>query len=132
MAKETPDTKSVTPSQPDRDKTSTAMTSAHSTVSGPTDADGGSDVDEATEKFLNVNELAGAFPFNPNKAAEYGEDSAEPPIGATAKIDDVRVGASTLTEAMRSGKTGSGQPNLGLNPGNLPLDRVRADATDAS
>ena len=26
-------------------------------------------------------------------------------------------------------KTGSGQPNLGLNPGNLPLDRVRADAT---
>jgi catalase len=28
-----------------------------------------------------------------------------------------------------STKAGSGQPNLGLNPGNLPLDRVRADAT---
>jgi catalase len=128
-AKKTPDTKSVTANQTDRGKTSTVTTSARSTVSGPAHAQGGPDAEESAEKFLNVDALAGAFPFNANKAAEYGEESAAPPVGATAKIEDVRVSASTLTETVPSTKTGTGQPNLGLNPGNLPLDRVRADAT---
>ena len=36
--------------------------------------------------------------------------------------------ASTFTESTSSAKVGSGKPNLGFNPGSLPLDRVRVDS----
>ena len=38
------------------------------------------------------------------------------------------VGASTLTETNASEKVGSGNPPMGFNPGNGPLDRVRVDS----
>ena len=38
------------------------------------------------------------------------------------------VGASTLTETNASAKVGKGNPPLGFNPGNGPLDRVRVDS----
>jgi catalase len=129
-AKKTPDTKSATPSNIDPAKASALTTSARSTVGGPAGApEAVPEGDDLTEKFVNVDALAATFPFNPNKAGEYGDASREPQPGTTAKFDDVRLSASTLTEAVPSNKTGSGQPHLGLNPGNLPLDRVRADAT---
>jgi hypothetical protein len=39
------------------------------------------------------------------------------------------VGGSTLTETTPSAKTGSGKPRAGFNPGQQPLDRVRADSS---
>jgi catalase len=73
--------------------------------------------------------LASAIPFNPNKAAEYGSASAKPRTGMTVQVDDPRATASTLSEAIPSAKAGAGKPNLGVNPGNLPLDRSRTDST---
>ncbi len=80
--------------------------------------------------------LAAAMPFNTNKAAEYGNASAEPLAGATVEAPeapeapDHGVSSSTLTEDVSSAKTGGGQPVLSFNPGSLPLDRARADSTD--
>jgi catalase len=109
---------------------SASKTSARSTVSGPARGDAKSSPGDAlASKMLGVDALAAAMPFNPNKAGEYGDASQKPQPGATIKVEDARLGGSTLTEAVPSNKTGSGQPNLGLNPGNLPLDRVRADST---
>jgi catalase len=129
--KKTPDTISAAPSNSATAKTSASTTSARSTVAGPSNPpdDEAATADAFVAKFANVDALARALPFNPNKPAEYGDATAEPLPGASAKVVDVRVSASTLTEVLPSIKTGSGQPNLGLNPGNLPLDRVRADAT---
>ncbi|MEI9942006.1 MAG: catalase [Pseudomonadota bacterium] len=108
-----------------------AGTSARSTVSGPARSDQGSSVaDSATEKMARVQELAASMPFNPTKSAEYGEASAEPQPGATAKPADPRVTGSSLTENILSPKVGAGKPNLGFNPGNLPLDRVRVDSSN--
>jgi catalase len=129
-AKKTPDSTPVTIHSSAPPKASALTTSARSTVSAPVPAaDGALEADAIAEKFVNLAALAAAFPFNSNKASEYGQASQEPQPGATAKVDDVRVSASTLTESEPSMKSGSGLPNLGLNPGNLPLDRVRADAT---
>jgi catalase len=129
-AKKTPDEKSATTRQRESAKTSGLMTSARSTVSGPGAAPGVSpEGDASMEKLAGVDALVAALPFNSNKAGEYGDASQQPQPGATTKIDDVRLGSSTLTEAVPSEKSGSGQPNLGLNPGNLPLDRVRTDST---
>jgi len=68
--------------------------------------------------------------FNANKANEYGKASLKPVKGATTTVANARATGSTLTEAVASDKVGSGKPNLGVNPGNLPLDRVRADSTE--
>ena len=106
------------------------FTSARSTVGGPAESpDGSVEGDALVERFVGVDALVAALPFNPNKAGEYGEAALAPQPGASAKVADVRLSASTLTEVVPSNKSGSGQPNLGLNPGNLPLDRARADAT---
>jgi catalase len=82
------------------------------------------------EKMAATDALAAAMPFNPNKAAEHGAASLSPPRGATAKPKTPIVTGSTLTESAASAKVGSGKPNLGQNPGVLPLDRVRTDASE--
>jgi catalase len=123
-AKKTPENGNIKPPN-----TSASKTSSRSTVSGPARADAAPAGDAMAEKMAGVDALAAAMPFNPNKAGEYGEASDEPQPGAVVKVDDPKLSGSTLTEAAASNKTGSGQPNLGLNPGNLPLDRVRADST---
>jgi len=48
-------------------------------------------------------------------------------LGATAEPADASVTASTLTERTESAKTG-GPAELGINPGNAPLDLVRVDS----
>jgi catalase len=70
------------------------------------------------------------MPFNTNKANEYGRASQEPPVGVTVPVNDRKVSGSTLSEAVASPKLGVGKPNLGLNPGHLPLDRVRTDSSE--
>ena len=116
------------PDAPKSPRASGSTTSARSTVSGPARNDS-SAIDAATEKAKGTAALAAAMPFNANKAGEYGKTSAEPQPGRSVTGADPRVTGSTLTETVASAKAGTGKVNLGFNPGNLPLDRTRVDAT---
>ena len=69
------------------------------------------------------------MPFNPTKPGEHGKGALKPQVGATAEPSDLRVTGSTVTELSGSPKLGQGKPQLGYNPGNLPLDRVRVDSS---
>jgi catalase len=91
--------------------------------------------DEATagarlaRKANGTDALAGAVPFNPLKASEYGEKAARSPqAGECADVSVALVTASTLTERNESAKAGTGDPPAGTNPTNAPLDRVRVDS----
>ncbi len=111
-------------------KKSTARNS-RATVSGPAAPDSSGAGDVLAEKVAGTQDLASAFPFNPNKGAEYDPDAAlAPPEGPSVKPTDPIVGASTVTELNASDKVGSGGPNIGKNPTVGPLDRVRVDSTD--
>ena len=100
-------------------------------MSGPAEPDASGAGDIVAEKAAGTQDVASAFPFNPNKAAEYDPDAAlAPPEGASVKPADPIVGASTVTELNGSDKVGSGGPNIGQNPTVGPLDRVRVDSTD--
>ena len=107
--------------------TSSSKTSARSTVSGPARKPGGKFADALTGKIDAVEALAAAMPYNENKEAEHGELATEPPRGKAIEPKDPSATGSTLTESNASAKTG--KPRLGLNPGNLPLDRVRTDSS---
>ncbi len=103
-------------------------TSARSTVSGPARKGRGS-ADALAAKMEATEALATAMPLNANKPGEYGRASSDPQPGMSVEVTDPRATGSTLTEAIPSPKVGAGKPSLGLNPGNLPLDRVRVDAS---
>ena len=113
-----------------RSRAGAAKTSARTTVSGPSRPGKAEDPDAPARRAEGADELARAMPFNPNKAAEHGRAALEPKRGATAAPPDPSATGSTLSEFKASAKLGRGQPNLGQNPGNLPLDRVRTDASD--
>ena len=106
-----------------------AKSSAHSTISGPARSDTSSPEDALTEKAEAVERVAASIAFNPIKGTEFGRASAEPPAGVPVEGVDPKVSASTLSEVVSSTKVGDGEPRLGLNPGNLPLDRVRVDSS---
>ena len=113
------------------ENSSGAATSARSTVSGPaTRKRRPGQPDAAIEKAEATDAVASAMPFNPNKAGEHGKAATRPQPGATVKVPDPRVTGSTLGETLPSPKLGSGKISLGLNPGNLPLDRVRTDSSE--
>jgi catalase len=84
--------------------------------------------DALVTKLEATNDLAAAMPHNRNKPLEHGEAAREPKAGQTAEPSDPSATGSTLTEGNVSQKAG-GKPRLGLNPGNLPLDRVRTDSS---
>ena len=106
------------------------MRNSRATVSGPAKPDSTPVADLLAEKLSGTQDLASAFPFNPNKPAEYDPDAAiAPPEGASVKPADPIVGASTVTELNASEKVGSGGPPSGHNPTVGPLDRVRVDST---
>jgi catalase len=85
--------------------------------------------DAAEKKAAQTQQLVAAMPSNPNKAAEHGKAALKPPLGATAEPESPLATGSTLSEHAASAKVGLGKPQLGHNPGNLPLDRVRTDAS---
>jgi catalase len=112
-------------------KSKSAVRNSRTTVSGPAEPGASGAGDVAARKAAGTQDLASAFPFNPNKAAEYDPDAAlAPPEGASVTPADPIVGASTVTELNGSEKAGSGGPNIGQNPTVGPLDRVRVDSTD--
>jgi catalase len=121
--------KSPRPAKTAKDKNT--VRNSRTTVSGPAAPDTSGPGDILAEKAAGTQDVASAFPFNPNKAAEYDPDAAlAPPEGASVKSADPIVGASTVTERNGSDKVGSGGPNIGQNPTVGPLDRVRVDSTD--
>jgi catalase len=79
-------------------KQSTPRTS-RTTVSGPAASDSSGSDDVLAEKMAGTQDVALAFPFNPNKSAEYDPDAAlRPREGPSVKPVDPIVGASTVTE----------------------------------
>ena len=121
--------KSSRPAKTAKDRST--VRNSRPTVSGPAEPDTSGPGDILAEKAAGTQDVASAFPFNPNKAAEYDPDAAlAPPEGASVKPADPIVGASTVTERNGSDKVGSGGPNIGQNPTVGPLDRVRVDSTD--
>src|SRR6476620_9974645 len=101
--------------------------SARSTVSGP--SSGVSAIhDAATAKLAATEDVASQFPFNAAKPSEFGEAARTPAAGQTVNPPHPLVSGSTLTETNASDKTGSGEPAVGVNPTNGPLDRVRVDS----
>ncbi len=109
---------------------SPAKATAKSTVSGSRRGTGAArSEDPAALKMAATNETAAAFPFNEAKAAEHGDAAVSPPEGQHVDPPDISVGGSTLTETTASKKVGGGEPNIGRNPGNDPLDRVRVDSS---
>jgi catalase len=107
---------------------SPAKASAKSTTSGSARGTAAARNDDpAALRSAATNDTVAAMPFNQHKAAEYGAASRNPPEGEHVDPPDVSVGGSTLTETTASQKAGSGEPRLGYNPENDPLDRVRVD-----
>ncbi|HXC60212.1 MAG TPA: catalase [Steroidobacteraceae bacterium] len=108
---------------------SAALSSAHSTISGPSF----DDAPERTADLLLLKQrgtqaLAASMPANENKRAEYGEATDVPPLGASREPGSPLITASTVTESTPSPKTGVGVPPDGSNPANGTLDRVRVDS----
>jgi catalase len=111
--------------------TKSAKRNSRATVSGPARPDASGAGDIVAEKAAATQDVALAFPFNPNKSAEFDPDAAlSPPEGASVKPADPIAGASTVSEMNGSEKIGSGGPNIGQNPTVGPLDRVRVDSTN--
>ena len=112
-------------------KDQSTVRNSRTTVSGPAEPDASGRGDVTAEKAAATQDVASAFTFNPNKAAEYDPAAAlAPPEGASVKPSDPIAGASTVSELNGSDKVGSGGPNIGQNPTVGPLDRVRVDSTD--
>jgi catalase len=112
-------------------KKQSTVRNSRATVSGPAEPDSSGAGDVAAEKAAASQNVASAFAFNPNKAAEYDPEAfTAPPEGARVKADDPVAGASTVSELNESAKAGSGGPNIGRNPTVGPLDRVRVDSSD--
>jgi catalase len=104
--------------------------SARSTVSGPMGGSAPAGLsDAAVSKFEATEGLAAAMPHNQNKPLEHGDAAREPQPGQTAEPSDPAATGSTLSESNASDKVGDGKPDLGLNPTNQPLDRVRVDSS---
>ncbi|MDM0014427.1 catalase [Variovorax sp. J22P168] len=94
----------------------------------PPPADAGKG-DAPTQKAIDTGATAAAMPFNANKPLEHGEANARStPVGASVRPPSRLPGASTLSEANVSGKTGTSARD-GVNATIDTLDRVRVDAS---
>jgi catalase len=105
-----------------------------STVGGPSDPTPPESLGAVTpeserllEKVSEDAELAARIPFNAVKPLEYGEAAFTPHRGETRTPDTPLATASSTTEDISSRKLGDGAPDIGENPLNGPLDRVRVD-----
>jgi catalase len=79
------------------------------------------------EKVVSDQALAAEMPFNETKPLEYGEDAFQPHEGSRRQPSTPLATGSTTTEDIASRKVGDGSPEIGENPLNGPLDRVRVD-----
>jgi catalase len=85
--------------------------------------------DAPAQKAIDTQALAGGMPANANKPFEHGESNAQStPAGTTVAPPSRLPGASTLSEANASDKTGSVAPEA-LNATIGTLDRVRVDSS---
>ena len=108
-----------------------AQRQSRATASGPAVPAATPTDDPAAHQHIVVSSVSASFTHNPTKAAEYDpEATLAPPAGAAAPSRDPIAGASTVSEANGSAKTGSGGAIVGRDPLSRPLDRVRVDATD--
>ncbi|KQP37414.1 catalase [Pseudorhodoferax sp. Leaf274] len=102
---------------------------AQRTDSGPAEGPAGDPNDPAALQKAQVQDLVAGMPSNPTKADEHGfARGVAPKPGVHIAPASRLPGASTLTEANASDKTGGIAPEGG-NPTVGPLDRVRVDAT---
>ena len=131
MAKSSRPSKAQKRSQSARSsRNKSTVRNSRTTISGPAEPDTSGIGEVAADKADATQDLASAFAFNTNKAAEYDPAAAlAPPQGASVKSRDPIAGASTVSERTGSAKVGSGGPNIGRNPTVGPLDRVRVDST---
>lgn len=106
-----------------------AKSAARNTDSGPANEPTAGTDDPLVNKASETQRIAAAFPHNPTKASEYGEDAAvSPPEGHHVQAGSAAAFASTLSEGNEELKAGA--PAVpGADPTTLPLDRVRVDAT---
>src|SRR6478735_7932715 len=106
------------PSRPAKtSRNKSTVRNSRTTVGGPAEPDTSGTGDIVADKASGTEDVASAFPFNPNKAAEYDPDAAlAPPEGAFVKPSDPIVGASTVSEVNGSDKVGSGGPHISQNP----------------
>jgi catalase len=107
-----------------------------STISGPSDAKPPASLGTTNpiagnllEKVVGNQMLSAEMPFNPTKPLEYGEAARTPHAGPVHPPPTPLAVASTSTETIASPKVGDGRPDIGNNPLNGPLDRVRVDDT---
>jgi hypothetical protein len=116
---------------PKTTKKQSTVRNSRITVSGPAEPDASGSGDPAAEKVAATQDVASAFAFNTNKAAEYDPKAAIAlPEGVSVKPNDPIAGASTVSELNGSDKVGSGGPNIGRNPTVGSLDRVSVDSSD--
>ena len=74
-------------------------TSAKATVSGPTAKGDAGIADLATAKMAGQEKIAGAFPFNAAKPAEFGRAALDPVPGQAVVPPHPIVGSRTLSES---------------------------------
>ncbi|MGE4336545.1 MAG: catalase [Pigmentiphaga sp.] len=111
-----------------KDKSQAALDTAYfNSDSGPETPPSASTRRPALKQARAVGELVDSLPFNPHKAAEYGDTAAPPPAGGSSTHPDRRATASTLSEDNLSGKTAT-RATEGVNAADGQLSRVRADS----
>jgi catalase len=107
----------------------TAKAAARRTTSRPAKPTTETGGDPLAAQAADTQKLVESMPYNTTKAYEFGRDNAVyPSEGQTAELPSNEVGASTLTEANPSAKTGQ-PPGPGAQRTSGELDRVRADAS---
>ena len=106
--------KSARPKTPRKQSTTR---NSRATVGGPATSDASGRGDALAEKFAGTQDLASAFPFNPNKAAEYDPEAAlAPHAGASRTPDHPLVGSSTVTEVNGQRRLGAAVHLSGTTP----------------
>ena len=117
------------PTRPSTD-TIAAKATARSTSGRPSAPSRDTAGDSLAQQAQATQALVEAMPWNANKPLEIGRDNAgHPPQGLRAEPASTAVTASTLSESNASGKTGNGQPAVGVNANIGSLDCVRADGS---
>jgi catalase len=103
--------------------TLSSATGAGSTSSGPSHP--ATPKNSMAKQGAEQNRLAAAMAWNDTKAAEYGYDNAtQPRAGVHAAPPSATSGASTLSEANDSDKTGAAATEASSLPGSIAAARV--------